>query len=145
MVLPDTAGSPDQSPLCPVPKTFRLAFEQASGKTGISFSLLVAVAQVESGFHPDAVSRAGARGLLQVLPSTARELNIDLGETRSDVLAGASYLNEMLHRYDTVELALAAYNAGPAAVDRAAGIPSAETRHYVRRVLSQWHRIAGCS
>jgi soluble lytic murein transglycosylase-like protein len=103
------------------------------------------MAQVESNFQPNAVSHAGARGLLQVLPSTAQELEIDLDSPDADVLAGARYLRRMLARFDSLELALAAYNAGPTAVARAGQAPSEETRAYVSKVMARWQQIAGCS
>lgn len=130
---------------CPLPAQFRPAFERASKATGFSLSLLVAVAQVESNFQPNAASHAGARGLLQVLPSTARELQIDLDDPGSDVLAGARYLKRMRARFGSLELALAAYNAGPTAVERAGSAPSDETRAYVSEVLGRWQQLAGCS
>lgn len=131
--------------LCPLPKRFRPAFERASKETGVPLSVLVAMALVESDFQPGAISHAGARGLLQVLPSTARELNIDLDSPDSDVLAGARYLRRMQYRFNSLELALAAYNAGPTAVDEADGAPSAETRTYVNKVLALSRPLAGCS
>lgn len=130
---------------CPLPKRFRPAFENASTKTGVPLSVLVAMAEVESSFEPDAISNAGARGLLQVLPSTARELRIDLDDPGSDVLAGARYLRGLNDRFDSLELALAAYNAGPTAVARAGGAPSEETREYVDRVMERWQKLAGCT
>jgi soluble lytic murein transglycosylase-like protein len=130
---------------CPLPKRFRPAFERASTRTGVPLSILAAMAQVESNFQPNAVSHAGARGLLQVLPSTAQELEIDLDSPDADVLAGARYLRRMLARFDSLELALAAYNAGPTAVARAGQAPSEETRAYVSKVMARWQQIAGCS
>jgi soluble lytic murein transglycosylase-like protein len=130
---------------CLLPERFRPAFERASKETGVQLSVLTAMAQVESNFQPNAVSHAGARGLLQVLPSTARELEIDLGGPNADVLAGARYLRRMLDRFDSLELALAAYNAGPTAVAKAGHAPSAETRTYVSKVLARWQQLAGCS
>jgi soluble lytic murein transglycosylase-like protein len=130
---------------CPLPNRFRPAFERASEQTGVSLSVLVAVAQVESDFDPGAISKAGARGLLQVLPSTAHELRIDLDDPEAAVFAGARYLKRMLDRFGSFELALAAYNAGPTAVARAGGAPSDETRVYVSDVLERSQEIAGCS
>jgi soluble lytic murein transglycosylase-like protein len=103
------------------------------------------VAQEESNFQPDAVSHAGALGLFQVLPSTAQELKIDLNSPSANILAGARYLRHMLDRFDTLELALAAYNAGPTAVERAGGPPTEETRTYVSEVVQRWQKLLGCS
>ena len=130
---------------CPLPLRFRTAFEYASSKSGVPLSLLAAVAKEESGFEPNAVSHAGALGLLQVLPSTARELEINLDSPGANVLAGARYLRRMLDRFDSLELALAAYNAGPTAVERAGGPPSEETRTYVDEVVQRWQKLVGCS
>ena len=130
---------------CPLPGRFRTDFESASDKSGVPLSLLAAVAQEESNFEPNAVSNAGARGLLQVLPSTARELEIDLSTPGANVLAGARYLRRMLDRFDSPELALAAYNAGPTAVEKAGGAPTEETRAYVDEVMQRWQTLAGCS
>jgi soluble lytic murein transglycosylase-like protein len=103
------------------------------------------VAQAESNFVPNAVSHAGARGLLQVLPSTAQELEINLNSPGADVLAGARYLRRMLDRFTSLDLALAAYNAGPTAVEKAGGPPTEETRIYVAEVTQRWQKLAGCS
>ncbi len=130
---------------CPLPKRFRADFESASEKSGVPLSLLAAVAQEESNFEPNAVSHAGALGLLQVLPSTARELEIDLNSPGANVLAGARYLRRMLDRFDSLELALAAYNAGPTAVEGAGGPPTEETRVYVSEITQRWQKLAGCS
>jgi soluble lytic murein transglycosylase-like protein len=130
---------------CPLPPRFRTDFESASDRSGVPLSLLAAVAQEESNFQPNAVSHAGALGLLQVLPSTARELEINLDSPGANVLAGARYLRRMIDRFGSLELALAAYNAGPTAVDKAGGAPTEETRIYVFDVVQRWHKLAGCS
>ena len=130
---------------CPLPVRFRTAFEYASNKAGVPLSLLAAVAQEESNFKPNAVSHAGALGLLQVLPSTARELKIDLNSPGANVLAGARYLHRMLTRFDSLELALAAYNAGPTAVEKAGGSPTEETRAYVDEIVQRWQGLVGCA
>jgi soluble lytic murein transglycosylase-like protein len=130
---------------CPLPARFRTAFESASDKSRVPLSVLAAVAQEESGFEPNAASRAGALGLLQVLPSTAQELEIDLNSPDANVLAGARYLRRMLDRFGSLQLALAAYNAGPTAVEKAGGPPTDETRVYVAEVMQRWQKLAGCS
>ncbi len=95
-----------------------------------------AVVQVESGFQQRARSRKGAMGLMQLMPGTARQYAVaDPYEPRSNLEAGIRYLRELLDRFD-LPLALAAYNAGEAAVRRFGGIPPyPETRHYVERVM----------
>lgn len=142
------SGSVKRTPAtdrCPLPARFRSAFELASNKSGVPLSLLAAVAQEESNFQPNAVSRAGALGLFQVLPSTAQELEIDLTSPSANILAGARYLRRMLDRFGSPELALAAYNAGPTAVERVGGPPSEETRAYVDEVVQRWQKLVGCS
>jgi len=130
---------------CPIPARFRPAFERAARATGFQLSMLVAVAQVESSFEPNARSKADARGLLQVLPSTAASLNLSADDPASNVLAGARYLRLLLDRYTRTDLALAAYNAGPTAVDQAGGAPWPETQTYVANVQQRWAALAGCS
>jgi len=100
--------------------------------------LVHAVVQVESGFNPRALSNKGAMGLMQLMPGTARELEVgDPWDPEQNVRGGTEYLRRMLERFDhDLEKALAAYNAGPEAVSRHAGIPPfAETRDYVRKIL----------
>ena len=109
---------------CPVPAAFRPAFAAASAKTGVSAPLLVATAFEESRMNPLARSGAGARGLLQLMPATADDLRLDGRDPATNVLAGARYLKELLDRFDSVELALAAYNAGPSAVELSGGAPT---------------------
>ena len=102
---------------------------------------MTAVARVESEFQPGATSSAGARGLLQVLPRTAAELELDAEHPTQNVLAGARYLRLQFDRFPSSDLALAAYNAGPTAV----GTPSGETLTYVADVTSIWRSLAGCT
>ena len=130
--------------LCPLPTRFRPAFERASRQTDLPLALLTAVARIESNLRHSARSRAGARGLLQVLPSTAHELALNADQPPSNVLAGARYLRLMLDRFHSTDLALAAYNAGPTAVTRAGGAPSAEVLTYVANVTALWRRLNGC-
>ena len=130
---------------CPFPHALRGAFEAASIDAGIPPAMLYAVANVESNLHPDAESEAGARGLLQVMPATAKALDLNADEPRSNILAGARYLRQMLDRFASSDLALAAYNAGPTAVERAAGAPSGGVQTYIANVNQIWHSVAGCS
>ncbi len=130
---------------CRLPRRFRPAFAIAARDTGLPLALLVAVARVESNLRSKARSEAGARGLLQVMPATARELALDPDHPPSNVLAGARYLRLMLDRFHSTDLALAAYNAGPTAVTRAGGAPSAETLTYVANVTRQWRKLQGCA
>ena len=101
--------------------------------------LLVAVVRAESNFDPTAVSRAGAAGLTQLMPGTASDRGVtDVFDPAQNLDAGAGYLRAMLDRFESLTLALAAYNAGPATVERYEGIPPyRETRQYVRKV-TKW-------
>jgi soluble lytic murein transglycosylase-like protein len=130
---------------CPIPPAFRRAFVRASRDTGLQLSMLVAVAQVESEFKPDARSVAGAKGLMQVVPTTAQELNLDVDRPATNVLAGARYLEQMLDRFASVDLALAAYNAGPTIVEKLGRAPSLESIAYVANVQRRWATLAGCT
>ena len=130
---------------CHLPRRFQPAFVAAARDTGLPLALLVAVARVESNLRERARSDAGARGLLQVMPATARELALDPDHPPSNVLAGARYLRLMLDRFHSTDLALAAYNAGPTAVSRAGGAPSAETLTYVANVTRQRRKLHGCA
>lgn len=103
-------------------------------------ALVKAVIAAESAFDPEAVSRKGAQGLMQLMPQTAAELGVDDPlEPESNVRGGAGYLRAMIDRYGDLSRALAAYNAGPTAVDRYGGVPPyQETRDYVDRVLTYY-------
>ena len=129
---------------CPFPTKLRSVFETASADAAIPPAMLWAVAKVESNLHADAQSAAGARGLLQVMPATAQSLDLNVDEPASNVLAGARYLRQMLDRFHSSDLALAAYNAGPTAVTVAGGAPSIEVQRYVSNVNQLWHSVAGC-
>jgi soluble lytic murein transglycosylase-like protein len=129
---------------CPVPARFRTAFAQAAAKTGVPASLLVATAYQESRMDPTARSEAGAQGLLQLMPGTARALRAESSDPAVNVLAGARYLQQMLNRFGSVDLALAAYNAGPTAVERAGAAPSLDTLRYVENVKQRALLLSGC-
>jgi hypothetical protein len=116
---------------------------QAGGKHNLDVDLLESVIRAESGGHIRAVSRTGARGLMQLMPGTAEELGVaDSFAPDQNISGGTAYLNSLLERYhDNLALALAAYNAGPAAVDKYHGIPPyRETRSYVARVIHEFNR-----
>lgn len=118
-------------------RPFAEIIESAATRHGVSPALIHAVVRAESNYQPRARSTKGARGLMQVLPSTGRQLGAgNLFDPRSNLDAGVRYLKELLAEFD-LPLAVAAYNAGPAAVRRYGGMPPfAETRTYVERVLA---------
>jgi soluble lytic murein transglycosylase-like protein len=109
---------------------------EAAARYRIDAALVLAVMAAESSFRQDAVSGAGARGLMQLMPATAQELGIDIDDPHKNVLGGARYLAFLLKHFGDEELAIAAYNAGPGRVMRAGNrIPDIkETQNYVRVV-----------
>lgn len=115
---------------------YRDLFLAAGQRHDVDPLLLAAVARAESGYDPTAVSPAGAQGLMQIMPATAAGLGVDALDPAQAVDGAARYLAEQLESFGTVELALAAYNAGPGNVRRYGGIPPfTETRTYVTRVI----------
>ncbi len=123
-------------PAAPGPASLQGLFASATARYDLPEGLLAAVARAESGFDPRAVSPAGARGLMQLMPATARGLGVDPMDPAQAVDGAARMLSRDLDRFGSVGLAVAAYNAGAGAVQRYGGIPPyAETQQYVRRVL----------
>jgi hypothetical protein len=113
-------------------------FTRAGSRHGVDPALLAAVAQQESGFDASAVSPAGAQGLMQFMPGTARGLGVDPFDPASAVDGAARYLADLTRQFGSTELGLAAYNAGPGTVRRYGGIPPySETQDYVRSVMSK--------
>lgn len=113
----------------------------ASTRNGVAPALVNAVVMAESAGNPAAVSRAGAQGLMQIMPATASSCGVsDAFDPAQNMDCGTRYLHTLLQRYNNnIELAVAAYNAGPGAVDAYRGVPPyAETRAYVTRVLSAY-------
>ncbi len=113
---------------------------QAEARYQLPPRLLQALIWQESRFNPMAISPAGAAGLAQLMPGTARELGVsNRHDPAQNIDGGARYLKQMLERFGAIHLALAAYNAGPGAVSRAGGIPkNRETPGYVKSVIARW-------
>lgn len=153
--VPDPPATPAKSPTGKTPLNqthlepklsaadLREMLTNAGQQHNLDVDLLASLVKAESGGNSNAVSRAGARGLMQLMPSTATEMGVD-DSFRPDqnVRGGSAYLDGLLARYhDNLAMALAAYNAGPAAVDRYHGIPPyRETRAYVARVIHEFNR-----
>ncbi|MFZ1052429.1 MAG: lytic transglycosylase domain-containing protein [Candidatus Sulfotelmatobacter sp.] len=118
------------------------AIEQAAARHNVDPNLVRAVVKVESNFNPNAVSRKGAMGLMQLMPSTARQLNVkNPFDPEQNVDAGVRHLKQLLESYGgDIKLTLAAYNAGAGAVARSSGVPRyAETQNYVRRITNLYY------
>jgi len=125
------------------PAAYDALFAAATAKHDLPAGLLAAVAQTESGFRADAVSPAGARGLMQIMPGTAKELGVDPMVPAQAVDGAARLLSQHLESFGSLDLALAAYNAGPGAVRRHDGVPPfPETQNYVRKVTDLMSRSA---
>lgn len=134
---PTSSGAPAGSALAQAPAQYAALFRAAEAKYGVPATLLAAVAKQESAFNPAAVSSAGAIGLMQIMPATARGLGVNPRDPAQAVDGAARLLRDGLKTFGSTSLALAAYNAGPGAVQRYGGIPPyAETRDYVRRITA---------
>jgi soluble lytic murein transglycosylase-like protein len=130
---------------CGIPRAYASAFGKASRETGLPVSLLAAVAWEESRMNPRAVSGSGARGLLQLMPGTAKALSIRADNPGANIRAGARYLGQLLTRFNgNLELALAAYNAGPTVVEKLGGAPSLGTLRYAKNIESRAADLASC-
>ena len=119
--------------------------DRAASKAGLPPGLVHSLAKAESGYNVAAVSRKGAIGLMQLMPGTAAELNADPRNPQQNADAGAKYLADLLVKYGgDVAKAVAAYNAGPGAVDKYNGVPPyPETRTYVNRVIRNYKQLGG--
>jgi hypothetical protein len=120
-------------------------FNEIARTYNLDPKLLHAIAKVESNYNPRAVSPKGALGVMQLIPSTARLVGVsDPFDPRENIHGGARYLRYLLDKFGDLTFALAAYNAGPKAVEAYGGIPPyAETQRYVRSVLSLYQRLKG--
>ena len=140
---PETAKNASQAPAVLTQADLNEMLAKAGDEHHLDRDLLASVVKAESNGNARAVSRAGAQGLMQLMPATAAELGVeDSFRPQQNVRGGSTYLDALLTRYnDNLALALAAYNAGPAAVDKYHGIPPyRETRLYVARVIHEFNR-----
>ncbi len=125
-------------------QTWAGEIERAATSAGIDPRLLAAMVWQESGFRPDAVSHSGAIGLAQLMPGTAAGLDVDPWDPVQNLDGGARYLAWTIEEFGSIDLGLAAYNAGPGRVREAGGIPNiAETQAYVPRVLDYYRQLGG--
>ena len=112
----------------------------------VSPDLIRAVIRVESGGRKDAVSPAGALGLMQLMPGTAKALGVNPRDPEQNIDGGVRYLKNMAHKFGDLDLTLAAYNAGPGAVRRHGGVPPyRETRNYIKKIRAQLQTLDASS
>lgn len=140
---PAVKPAPKPAAMSAAPVDLPVLLQQAGAAHHLDPDLLASVVRAESGGRPGAVSRTGARGLMQLMPGTAAELGVrDSFQPAENITGGTTYLDALLMYYhDDLALALAAYNAGPEAVNRYGGIPPyAETRRYVERVIHDYNQ-----
>jgi soluble lytic murein transglycosylase-like protein len=138
-MLPAHAVADTQAHAAGVPAAYAAAIQELAHRFDLSPALLEAVVWQESRWHANAVSPAGARGLAQLMPGTARDLGVNPDDPFANLEGGARYLREQLDRFDgDLERALAAYNAGPGRVIRSGGVPNIrETRNYVSAIMGR--------
>ena len=133
-LTPEPAATPARA----APQEVSAAIQDASARHAVSRPLVEAVAWQESRFNQAAVSPKGAMGVMKLMPGTARTLGVDAADLKGNVEGGVTYLAQLIQRFGDLPRAIAAYNAGPEAVDRYGGVPPfAETQAYVRGVLGR--------
>lgn len=139
LIVPDRIVADTQAHAADIPPKYAAKIHELAERFDLSPSLLEALVWQESRWREGAVSHAGARGLAQLMPGTARDLGVDPDDPMQNLEGGARYLREQLDRFDgDLEKALAAYNAGPGRVIRAGGIPNIrETRQYVAAIMGR--------
>jgi soluble lytic murein transglycosylase-like protein len=126
------------APMRAAPGEVAAAIQDSAARHALPAPVVEAVAWQESHFNQQALSPKGARGVMQLMPGTATRLGVDAADLRANIDGGAAYLASQMRRFGDLSLALAAYNAGPEAVDRYGGVPPyAETRAYVRAILAR--------
>ena len=143
--LPDLPANPNPlaRPVDPPAASFDEMLVRAALRQGLEPEFVRSVARIESNLRQDAVSNKGAIGLMQLMPGTAALLGVDAHNAEDNILGGAKFLRELLLKYNgDAALALAAYNAGPGAVERYNGVPPyLETHKYIIRVLQEYKKL----
>lgn len=126
------------------PPALAAAVRSAAARYDLAPELIDAVARQESGYDPAAISPKGAAGVMQLMPATAKALGVAAGDPIANIYGGAAYLRQLIDQFDgRLDLALAAYNAGPGAVARHAGVPPyRETQAYVAKALTRLARTS---
>ncbi len=116
----------------------------ASRRYGVESNLIKAIIKAESDFNPRAVSKKGAKGLMQIMPENYRDLGIiNPFDPRQNIMGGTKYFRRMYNKYKKTSLALAAYNAGPTAVDKHKGVPPyKETKAYIKKVMKYYRQYS---
>lgn len=134
-ILP--AGSPAGGSRA-APAEIAAAIQDSAARHAVPAPVVEAVAWQESRYNQAAISPKGARGVMQLMPATALTLGVDAADLKANIDGGAAYLASQMRRFGDLSLALAAYNAGPEAVDRYGGVPPySETQAYVRAILAR--------
>jgi soluble lytic murein transglycosylase-like protein len=146
-VVPDNPPPAAPAPLTNTPEppqSLQQIISNAAKRYGVDANLIKSVIKVESNYNPNAVSHAGAQGLMQLMPATARGLGVtDPFDPQQNVMAGTRFLKDMLRRYDgNLDAALAAYNWGPGNVDRKGMALPRETRDYLTKVKANYQQFA---
>ena len=144
MITPELACAMHDGHLCTAPEEWKRIIRKAASTYDLPESLIAAVIRTESAFQAGAVSPKGARGAMQIMPDTQKELGLtDPYDPEANVMAGSAYLRRQLDRFGTIELALAAYNAGPANVEKYGGVPPfPETLAYLRQVAAHREEVS---
>jgi soluble lytic murein transglycosylase-like protein len=142
--LPQPAAPQHLTEIAPPPLPLDYIVHAAALEHNVDPAVIKSIIKAESGFRPDAASPKGALGLMQVMPETAEELGYDATIPEQNIQAGIEYLGSLVSRYshrrNGLQLAIAAYNAGPGNVDKYRGIPPfPETRSYVKRVMAYYN------
>lgn len=139
-----TAGSSSSTGKSQYMPAIETAIAKAAQKYNIDPNLIKAIVKAESGFNPNATSKAGAQGLMQLMPATAAGLGVTNSfDITQNIDGGTRYIKEKLTQFGDVKLALAAYNAGPNSVIKYNGIPPyAETQNYVNTVLNYYNNFS---
>ena len=133
-----TSEDENEEPAIELPLPYSLLVDAAK-RHSLDPALVLAVAATESNFNVDAVSSRGAIGLMQLMPTTAQEMGVNPYVLEENVEGGVMYLAKLVKKYENVNMALAAYNAGMGVVDRYGGVPPfKETQNYVKRVMRRY-------